>query len=67
MPSTSHDDIRKLLKEFGLTADETVTAYLIEEKPSQTLHLRITLEDVTEYASPPQSRLRLEVEGDVTP
>jgi hypothetical protein len=67
MPSTAHDDIRKLLKEFGLTADETVTAYIIEEKPSRPLHLRITLEDVTPYDSPPSRPLRVEVEGSVAP
>ena len=49
MPSNAHEDIRKLLKEFGLTADETVSAYLIEEKPSRPLRLRIVLEDVTAY------------------
>lgn len=67
MPSTAHDDIRKLLKEFGLTADETVTAYLIEEKPSHPLRLRITLQDVTQYSKPPSRELRVEVEGEVSP
>jgi hypothetical protein len=67
MPSNSHDDIRKLLKEFGLTADEVVSAYLIEEKPQQALHLRIVLEDVTPYQTPPRSPLRVEIQGDVRP
>jgi hypothetical protein len=67
MPSNAHDDIRKLLKEFGLTADETVSAYLIEEKPAQPLRLRIVLEDLTTYANPPARPLRVEVEGDVKP
>jgi virulence-associated protein VapD len=67
MPSNAHDDIRKLLKEFGLTADETVSAYLIEEKPAQTLRLRIVLEDITEYESPPGRPFRVEVSGEVRP
>jgi len=67
MPSDAHEDIRKLLKEFGLTADETVSAYLIEEKPSQPLRLRIVLEDVSQHASAPSRPLRVEVEGDVRP
>ena len=67
MPSNAHDDIRKLLKEFGLTADETVSAYLIEEKPSQPLRLRIVLEDITEYQTPPGRRLRVETSGEVHP
>jgi hypothetical protein len=67
MRSKAHDDIRRLLKEFGLTADETISAYLIEKKPSQPLRLRIVLEDLTEYVSPPSEKLRVEIEGDVSP
>jgi hypothetical protein len=67
MPSTAHDDIRRLLKEFGLTADETVSAYLIEHKPAKPLRLRIVLEDLTSYDTPPAKALRVEVEGDVVP
>ena len=66
MVSTAHDDVRKLLKEFGVTADETIMAYMIEQKPKRPLHLRIVLEDVTEYESPPAQALRLEVSGTVT-
>jgi hypothetical protein len=65
MPSDAHGDIRRLLKEFGLTADETVTAYLIEEKPPHPLHLRIVLQDVTEYSSPPNRELKVTVDGQV--
>ena len=65
MKSSTHDDIRKLLKEFGLTADETVSAYIIENKPTQPLRLRIVLEAVTEGAV--VSPLRVEVEGTVNP
>jgi len=65
MRSRAHDDIRRLLKEFGLTADETVSAYLIETKPDRPLRLRIVLEDMTDYATPPPRPLRVEVEGEV--
>jgi hypothetical protein len=67
MRSNAHDDIRRLLKDFGLTADETVTAYLIETKPKQPLRLRIVLEDITQYESAPERQLRVEVEGEVVP
>ena len=67
MPSDAHEEIRRLLKEFGLTADEAITAYLIEEKPSKPLHLRITLEDRTEYETPPGRALHLEIDGQVSP
>jgi hypothetical protein len=49
MPSSAHEDIRRLLKEFGLTADETVSSYLVETRPSRPLRLRLTLEDITDY------------------
>jgi hypothetical protein len=67
MRSQAHDDIRRLLKEFGLTADETISAYLIENKPSLPLRLRIVLEDLTEYDSPPTQRLHVEIQGEVVP
>ena len=67
MPSGAHDDIRKILKEFGLTADETISEYLVEMKPSRPLQVRIVLEDLTEYESPPEQPLRIEVEGTITP
>jgi hypothetical protein len=65
MRSETHDDIRKLLKQFGLTADETLSAYIIENKPTQPLRVRIVLEEVApgDVASP----LRVEVEGEVKP
>jgi hypothetical protein len=65
MRSETHDDIRKLLKQFGLTADETLSAYLIENKPTQPLRVRIVLEEVAsgDVVSP----LRVEVEGEVKP
>ena len=67
MRSEAHDEVRRLLKEFGVTADETISAYLIETKPSRPLRLRIVLEDRTQYESPPAQQLHLEVEGEVHP
>ena len=67
MPSNAHEDIRKLLKEFGLTADETVSAYLIEQNVDRPLRLRIVLEDITQHETMPENPLRVEVEGLVSP
>src|SRR5438874_4402082 len=67
MISSTHDEVRQLLKEFGVTADETIMAYVLEEKPVQPLRLRIRLEDLTQYERPPAQPLHLEVEGTVTP
>jgi hypothetical protein len=63
---TSHDDIRRLLKAFGVKADEAVIAHLARTPGSPPLRLRLTLEDLTEYGdSPPAQLLRVEVEGEV--
>ena len=67
MVSSAHDDVRRLLKEFGVSADETIMAYIIEQKPKRPLQIRIVLEDVTEYDAAPPQVLRLEVSGTVTP
>ena len=67
MHSHAHDDIRKLLKEFGLTTDETVSAHFIETKPNRPLKLRLVLEDVTPYEIPPAEALRVEIEGEIRP
>ena len=64
MKSETHDDIRRLLKQFGLTADETLSAYIVENKPTQPLRLRIVLEEITDVGASP---LRVEVEGTVKP
>ena len=65
MKSETHDDIRRLLKQFGLTADETVSAYIVENKPTQPLRLRIVLEEVSQGEG--VTPLRVEVEGEVKP
>jgi len=59
-------DIRKLLKTFGVKADETILAYLAAHREGAPLKLRVTLEDVTDYGpNPPAERLRFTVEGEV--
>ena len=67
MQSNSQDDIRRLLRSFGIKADEAISAYLAEAKPEQPLRLRVRLEDITDYATPPTEPLDLEVEGEVRP
>jgi hypothetical protein len=65
MNERSHEDIHQLLKSFGITADEMVNEYIARYRPSQSLTLRIVLDDLTEYASDPPERLHLEVEGNI--
>jgi len=66
MGEHTRDDIRKLLKNFGIQADEAITAYLDHTPKDKPLIVRITLEDITEYeASSPDEELHLEIEGQI--
>lgn len=66
MQDAVRDDIRKLLKTFGVKADETIVAYLAASQGESPIRLRVTLEDVTDYgANPPPEKLSFTVEGEV--
>ncbi len=66
MEETSRDDIRRLLKQFGVRADEAVIAHLARTSGDQPLRLRLTLDDLTDYGNnPPEKPLRLEIEGEI--
>ena len=64
MEGSTRDDIRSLLKEFGVRADEAMITHLARNPDIDTLLIRLNLEDLTEYgeASPVPS-LSLTVEG----
>lgn len=66
MAEDSRDDIRRLLKGFGVRADGAIVTHLVQASGTQPLRLRFTLEDLTDYGgeAPPQ-RLHLEVEGTI--
>lgn len=64
MEEDTRTDIRKLLKAFGVQADEAILAHLAET--ASPLHLRITLTDLTDYGdNPPATPLHLEIEGTI--
>jgi hypothetical protein len=66
MGDVSRDDIRQLLKEFGVRADGAIVAHLARAAAGRPLRLRCTLEDLTDYGGdPPALALHLEVEGTV--
>lgn len=66
MQDTSRDDIRRLLKQFGIRADEAVIAHLARTSGDQPLRIRLILEDLTDYGdAPPPVPLRLEIEGEI--
>jgi len=65
---TTRNDIRRLLKTFGIQADEAINAHLVRHPGENPLHLRITLFDLTDYeGTPPDQPLHLEIEGDIHP
>lgn len=66
MDESTGNDIRKLLKIFGVQADEAISNYLEHNPGVKPLHLRITLEDLTDYGdSYPEEKLHLEIERQV--
>jgi hypothetical protein len=66
MNGTTRDDIRSLLKEFGVRADEAIVTYLARNQEITSLQLRLSLEDLTEYGEAlPSVPLSLTVEGEV--
>ncbi|MHC4944829.1 MAG: hypothetical protein ACYTG7_17580 [Planctomycetota bacterium] len=66
MAESSRDDIRQLLKSFGVKADEAIIAHLARNPGDKPLKIKLILEDTTDYggASPSES-LNLEVEGEI--
>ena len=66
MEDTSRKDIRRILKTFGIGADEALVAYLARNPDLASIRVKITLEDITDYGdnTPPQP-LQLIVEDEI--
>ena len=66
MEETSRDDIRRILKTFGIQADEAIIAHLARNPGMGSLQIRLTLEDRTDYGGEaPELPLSLEIEDEV--
>jgi antitoxin component of RelBE/YafQ-DinJ toxin-antitoxin module len=66
MSDSSREDIRRLLKTFGIDADDAISTFLAHVAGDKPVRVRITLEDVTDYVgSPPAEVLKLIVEGEI--
>lgn len=65
---STQDDVRKLLRAFGIQADAAIQARAREAKGVRALRLRIVVEDLTDYGSgqAPQPPRLIEVEGEVS-
>jgi hypothetical protein len=66
MDGNGRDDIRNLLKTFGIKADEIVIAHLARNPGDVPLQIRLILEDQTDYGGQaPETPLHLEIEGEI--
>ena len=66
MEESSRGDIRRLLKTFGIQADEAIIAHLACNPGQDPLRVRLILEDLTDYGpTPPDQPLHLEIEGQI--
>jgi hypothetical protein len=66
MSTTKRDDMRALLKTFGIQADEAVIAHLARNTQLKGLRVRLSLEDLTDYrGGEPNGALALIVEGQI--
>ncbi len=62
----SRKDIRRILKTFGIRADESMVAHLARNPNLSSIQVRLTLEDVTEYSEdPPPEKLHLMIEDEI--
>jgi len=66
--NATSDDIRRLLRGFGIKADEAIQAHVRNAQGVEALRLRIVVEDVTDYGGTRASQAPrlLEVEGEVS-
>ena len=65
---TERDAIRRVLKTFGIQADEAMVAHLARIATDQPVKVRLILQDITDYgSSPPRVPLHLEIEGELRP
>ena len=66
MGGNGREDIRSLLKTFGIKADEIVIAHMARNPGDVPLQIRLTLEDRTDYGEhQPEPQLHLEIEGEI--
>lgn len=54
-------DIRGLLKTFGVMADEAIVGHIAKNPNVNSLNLKVTLEDITEYEDSNTEKLSLEI------
>jgi hypothetical protein len=65
--NATNDDIRRLLRNFGMQADQAMQAQATRTKGVQVLKFRLVVEDVTDYGGPAPTHPPhiFELEGEV--
>lgn len=67
MDDNMRRDIRRLLKTFGVQADQAITDHLARNPHVDGLRVRVTLEDTTDYGdASPQGTLELDIEEEIS-
>ncbi|UCG24189.1 MAG: hypothetical protein JSW55_19050 [Chloroflexota bacterium] len=66
MDDNSRKGIRRLLKTFGIQADEAMVAYLARHPEIDSIQVRITLEDISPYGDDkPLETLKVVIEDTI--
>jgi len=66
MEEMGRKDIRRLLKTFGIKADEAMIAHLARNPDVESLRVRVSLEDLTDYGDLNLDEpLHVTVEGEI--
>ena len=67
MEDQTRQDIRRLLKSFGIQADKTIMAFISRNPGKTPLRVRLTLQDLTDYGDTlPGQPLVVEIEGEIS-
>lgn len=60
-------DIRRLLKTFGVQADDALSDHIARNPDVAAFRVRVTLEDLTDYGNAaPQGTLELQIEEEIS-
>lgn len=61
----TQNDIRRVLKNFGMEVDRLITEYMDRLPRNQSIRVRLILQDITEYKDTPPDQLHFEIEGEI--
>jgi hypothetical protein len=66
MSQSGPTEIRQLLKIFGIQVDKEVSNFLADYPEYETIRIRLTLEDISDYGErPPTDMVNLKIEGEI--